>query len=368
MTGDFNDSMNDSIRQRSSDDAFENFYDFYSHDLLKKYSQVTPQYKIYRKRLKKISQPKEEDGAKPVLESQHLVDEDNGSEVDSYEGELDEMDMFNAHKSKIDQQKKINQEKVNIISEESQPINKAFGSAPEEKEEQEESDQELKQEFIDDPVTAIRNEDLINRVCNRNKGPNGDAEKYFDILLSGTSATIIIICGPENDQNTTRKIHIAWTGDCPALIWGNQRETFLSNTPLHQPSVDAERFRIYNDRGEIRETDDGVQRVFLRGRMYPGIKTSRSIGDLIPHQIGVTSEPDVLSSMLSSNDKILAVGTSSLFDQLGTKTVMEKLQDIVDLKDQRRNITTHLMTHLRESENHSNTPLEDVTFLVHFLQ
>lgn len=136
---------------------------------------------------------------------------------------------------------------------------------------------------------------------------------------------------------------MAWTGDCPALLWGNSRENIISNSPLHKPNFDAERFRIYNNRGEIRETDDGVQRVFLRGRMYPGIKTSRSIGDLIPHQIGVTSEPEVMSELLSSNDKFFIVGTSALFDQLGTKTVIDKLQDIVDLKDQRRNVTTNLL-------------------------
>ena len=153
----------------------------------------------------------------------------------------------------------------------------------EEKEEEIESEEEQKPEFLDDPVAAVRNEDLTKRLCNRNKGPDGDEEKNFDILLSGTSATIIIICGAENEQNNTRKMHIAWTGDCPAILWGNSRENIIQNNPLHKPSIDAERFRIYNNRGEIRETDDGVQRVFLRGRMYPGIKLSRSIGDLIPH-------------------------------------------------------------------------------------
>ena len=74
-----------------------------------------------------------------------------------------------------------------------------------------------------------------------------------------------------------------------------------------------------------------------------------------------------MSELLSSNDKFFILGTSSLFDQLGTKTVIDKLQDIVDLKDQRREVTSHLLSHLREAETNSSTPLEDVTFLVHFL-
>ena len=354
--------MNDSIRQKAtSDDAFEDFYDFYSHDMLKKYSQVTSQYKVYRRRLKKQGQREDADGKTPKTEAANVSVDDG--DCDSYEGELDEMEDYNLHRNKIAQQKKINQEKMNVITDE-QP--KTFGHQSDALPEEDEDDEAVMEEFKNDPVAAVRNEDLTNRVCNRNKGHHGDAEKHFDILLSGTSATIIIVSGAEN--NSTRKMHMAWAGDCPALLWGNSRESIISNSPLHTPSVDAERFRIYNNRGEIRETDDGVQRVFLRGRMYPGIRTSRSIGDLIPHQIGVTSEPEVMSELLSSNDKFFIVGTSALFDQLGTKTVMEKLQDIVDLKDQRRNVTTHFLSALREAEPHSSTPLEDVTFMIHYLQ
>ena len=60
---------------------------------------------------------------------------------------------------------------------------------------------------------------------------------------------------------------------------------------LHKASDETEAFRIYSNMGEIRETSDGEQRVFLRARMYPGLKTTRSVGDLLAHQIGVTSEP-----------------------------------------------------------------------------
>ena len=62
----------------------------------------------------------------------------------------------------------------------------------------------------------------------------------------------------------------------------NDKKEFI-NKPAHKPDVNEEKFRIYNEKGEIRETSDGVSRVFLRGRMYPGLKVSRSIGDLIPH-------------------------------------------------------------------------------------
>lgn len=64
VAGDFDDSINESIRQKQTEDTYEDFFDFYCHDLLKKYSQVTSQYKIYRKRLKKQSQPKDSETPK----------------------------------------------------------------------------------------------------------------------------------------------------------------------------------------------------------------------------------------------------------------------------------------------------------------
>lgn len=122
---------------------------------------------------------------------------------------------------------------------------------------------------------------MRRRICER-----GSDERYFDILLSGCSATIVVLTQAGNSPSS-RKMHVAWAGDCPVVLWGNpsncNRDTFLVNDPLHKPTVDAERFRIYNNNGEIRETHDGVHRVFLRARMYPGLNKSRSIGDIIPH-------------------------------------------------------------------------------------
>ena len=37
----------------------------------------------------------------------------------------------------------------------------------------------------------------------------------------------------------------------------------------HKPAHKSEKYRIYSNRGEIKEADN-VSRVYLRGRMYPG--------------------------------------------------------------------------------------------------
>ena len=211
------------------------------------------------------------------------MDEDQGDEQseddqeqDSYEFELTEMEKYEVHRRKIDKQRQLVKEKQDLVS----------FSADDKKKKDEDQPENSVHDSVEevprtDPAVQIRNDDLRRRICERS-----GAEKNFDILLSGTSATIVILTQQGNSLST-RKMHVAWVGDCPVLLWGNpsstKRDSFLLNEPLHKPTVDAERFRIYNNNGEIRETHDGVHRVFLRARMYPGLNKSRSIGDLIPH-------------------------------------------------------------------------------------
>ena len=66
---------------------------------------------------------------------------------------------------------------------------------------------------------------------------------------------------------------------------------------VHTCENEAELTRIYKSRGEVKTgntlTGDKKPRVYVRGRTYPGLSTTRSLGDLLAHQIGVTSEPSI---------------------------------------------------------------------------
>ena len=52
--------------------------------------------------------------------------------------------------------------------------------------------------------------------------------------------------------------------------------------------------RIYESGGEIRElAGEDKGRIFVKGKYYPAILTTRSIGDVIASQIGVVSTPHI---------------------------------------------------------------------------
>lgn len=63
---------------------------------------------------------------------------------------------------------------------------------------------------------------------------------------------------------------------------------------------------------------DCKPRIYVRGRTYPGISTTRSLGDLLAHNIGVTSEPSFKIINLSENgmEQFIALGTDGIWDIL----------------------------------------------------
>lgn len=108
----------------------------------------------------------------------------------------------------------------------------------------------------------------------------------------------------------------------------NEKKEFI-NKPAHRPERDEEKIRIYNENGEIRETSDGLSRVFLRARMYPGLKISRTIGDLIPHQIGVISEPSFVAHSISqAYDKFFILASDGLWDYFGSEEVIDMINNM----------------------------------------
>jgi len=98
--------------------------------------------------------------------------------------------------------------------------------------------------------------------------------------------------------------------------------------PEHVPSNSSEKIRIYNSRGEIRTSPlDKKMRIYVRARMYPGLSISRSLGDILAHHIGVTSEPNITVHKINSNEKFIAIATDGIWDILEADQVIEIISD-----------------------------------------
>jgi len=62
--------------------------------------------------------------------------------------------------------------------------------------------------------------------------------------------------------------------------------------------------------------------------MYPGLKISRTIGDLIPHQIGVISEPQTQVIHYTHNDKLLIVASAGLWEFINPEELIDMLNEM----------------------------------------
>ena len=91
--------------------------------------------------------------------------------------------------------------------------------------------------------------------------------------------------------------------------------------------------RIYKQRGEVKTgmtlSGDEKPRIYVRGRTFPGLSTSRSLGDLLAHHIGVTSEPSVRIINLSKQqtERFLAIGTDGIWDNMAADDFVENISE-----------------------------------------
>jgi hypothetical protein len=121
--------------------------------------------------------------------------------------------------------------------------------------------------------------------------------------------------------------------------------------PFHVPSESQEKMRIYNNNGEVRggtylskknreqfgkkivENKPDFRtggfshidrpRVYRRGRMIPGTQVSRSFGDYLAHQIGVSSEPKVGKFTIGRQNEFLVIASSALWNVMTPKEVFQ---------------------------------------------
>ena len=138
---------------------------------------------------------------------------------------------------------------------------------------------------------------------------------------SGTTANIILLF--------KNKIISTNIGDSKSiLIMGNNNEIIQLNS-CHNPEKEEEKKRIEKNGGEVGRVnwaDYGPQRVWYKGKIYPGLSISRSFGDFISEPLGVFSVPDIKQFDIDyKNAKILIVATDGIWEFLSN----EKVRDII---------------------------------------
>jgi len=83
---------------------------------------------------------------------------------------------------------------------------------------------------------------------------------------------------------------------------------------VHNVSSDREKFRIYRCGGEVRYFgEEKVERIFIKGRIYPATKTTRCVGNLAGKFIGIICDPEIVVYEINYRDVFILIGTDSVF-------------------------------------------------------
>ena len=65
--------------------------------------------------------------------------------------------------------------------------------------------------------------------------------------------------------------------------------------------------------------------MFLRGKDYPGLNMSRSIGDLLANSVGVLNVPDVKEYKIGADDLFLLVCSDGIWEFMSNKEVIDEI-------------------------------------------
>eukprot|EP00529_Nitzschia_sp_RCC80_P031152 CAMPEP_0113512512 /NCGR_PEP_ID=MMETSP0014_2-20120614/39378_1 /TAXON_ID=2857 /ORGANISM="Nitzschia sp." /LENGTH=356 /DNA_ID=CAMNT_0000408873 /DNA_START=124 /DNA_END=1190 /DNA_ORIENTATION=+ /assembly_acc=CAM_ASM_000159 len=148
----------------------------------------------------------------------------------------------------------------------------------------------------------------------------------IDTEFSGTTLSMAIIRG-----NHLTGVNI---GDSRVILGKEQdgRIVPVDITYDHKPDSPKEKERILACGGRVFavEYDDGIDgppRVWLGHMDVPGLAMSRSLGDVVAHSAGVSSEPEFSEFDLDSkDDKFLVIATDGLWEFITNEETCETVE------------------------------------------
>ncbi|CEL99363.1 unnamed protein product [Vitrella brassicaformis CCMP3155] len=142
----------------------------------------------------------------------------------------------------------------------------------------------------------------------------------FDCALSGTTGTVVI--------HKDNKLYVAHVGDSRAVLGvktNNSKKLVAQNlTQDHKPTREDEKKRIVSSGGEVRRLDGDIpHRVFVKGKMYPGLAMSRAIGDTVGSSVGVIPDPDVTEVSLDSSHQFFTVCSDGVWEFISSQEAID---------------------------------------------
>ena len=150
---------------------------------------------------------------------------------------------------------------------------------------------------------------------------------------SGISINLVIIFNFINNINKIISVNL---GNTKSILIKDDKRIKELNIP-HTPCVKEERLRIEQHGGIIDRIDwlkVGPLRVWFKGKKYPGLTITRSLGDFEAIPLGIISTPDIKEYDVDEEKiKILVMATNGVWEFLTNDKVMDITWKFYESKD-----------------------------------
>lgn len=163
-----------------------------------------------------------------------------------------------------------------------------------------------------------------------------------DCSLSGTTAALVFVRGNE--------LFVGNLGDC-RVVMGRTRGTGVEAIDLsvdHKPDRPDERTRIVQHGGRVEpvrlqssQNFVGPMRVWKQKSNLPGLAVSRSLGDIVAQQIGVTPQPEFTHTKIDAKDRFLIIASDGVWEWLSSQEAVEIVNKEPDAEAACESLTRH---------------------------
>lgn len=170
--------------------------------------------------------------------------------------------------------------------------------------------------FQTDPLKAFTNGyKRVHQLCEQ-----ASQKGRFDASLSGTTCTTVV--------HRDKKLHMAHVGDSRSVLCKKVDGKYVATdlTDDQKPELPAEKKRIHANGGEVKRLEGDIpHRVFLKGKLYPGLAMSRSIGDLVGQSAGVSHLPEVKTLDVEDNFSFFVLCSDGVWEFISSQEAVDLL-------------------------------------------
>jgi len=109
---------------------------------------------------------------------------------------------------------------------------------------------------------------------------------------------------------------------------------------------------------------DQGERIYVRGRVYPGLTYTRSLGDKVATYLGVIPEPEFKSYNLSSSlDITLLLGTKIVFESIDIYEIANIIKTFKD--DDVQKGVNFILNRVNNEMIKNNNEYDDVALIIY---